>query len=171
MGFVQNHMLERDLFQDFEVVDKELIVDKQNLKFGYFWWNNITIFGSMKMEKFIILDDFSGGRGSFVIVKQTVELRPLLNLSSPLRQRCQRRQYQERTQYVLVSMKMVKEWYGLDCFSETHLISQYAISVFVPVFYHPIQALELEFFEHSVVLENGNILSAILSWLLSQPVK
>jgi hypothetical protein len=125
----------------------------------------------MKMEKFIVLNDFSGSRGSFIIVKQTVELRPLLNLSSPLRQSRQRSQHQERTQYVLVSMQMVKKRNRLNRLSETHFISQYAISVFVPIFNHPIQALELELFKHSVVLENRDVLSAILSWLLSKPVK
>jgi hypothetical protein len=68
-------------------------------------------------------------------------------------------------------MQMVEKRNGLNCFSETHFICQDAVPVFVPILDHPIQTLELEFFEHSVIFENGYVFSTILARFLAESVK
>ena len=164
-------MLEWYLFKDFKIVDKKFIIDEQDLKFWDFRGNNVSIFCGMQMEKLVVLNDFSGCSWAFIVIKQTVEFCPLLNLSSPLGQSCQRGQDQERTQDIFVSMQMVEKRNGLNCFSETHFICQDAVPVFVPILDHPIQTLELEFFEHSVIFENGDVFTTVLARFFAESVK
>lgn len=59
----------------------------------------------------------------------------------------------------------------MNGFTQSHFIGQYAVPIFIPVLDHPIQTFQLELFEHSVVLENWDVLSAILTGLFSQTIK
>lgn len=68
-------------------------------------------------------------------------------------------------------MQMVEERYGLDGFSQAHLVCQDAVPVFIPVLYEPVETLELEFLEHPVVLENRYILATVLARLLAKPIQ
>ena len=60
---------------------------------------------------------------------------------------------------------MVQKGNSLDCLSQTHLISQNAISVLIPTANQPIQTLQLKWFQLPVVLENWDIFVSVLSWL------
>lgn len=63
-------------------------------------------------------------------------------------------------------MQVIEKSDGLDSFSKTHLICEYAISILVPVGYHPVEALELKIFEFAIIFIDGNIAIAILFPLL-----
>lgn len=57
---------------------------------------------------------------------------------------------------------MEKERYRLYRFAQSHLISQDSVPILVPVFDKPVEAFQLEVFEHSMVLIDGDILAPVL---------
>lgn len=68
-----------------------------------------------------------------------------------------------------MGMEVEDEGNGLDSLSQAHLISKDRIPVLVPTFDQPVQALQLEIFEHPVILVDGYVLPTVLSRLLGQP--
>jgi hypothetical protein len=52
-------MLVGYLLQDIEVVDEELVVGEQDLKFGDFGWDDVSCFSRVHVIKLVLLDDLS----------------------------------------------------------------------------------------------------------------
>lgn len=84
MRLIQNDMLIGYLLQDVEIVDEEFIVGQQDLKFGDFGWDDVSCLGCMHVIELIFLDDLPDLWRSLVVVEETVEGSPLLDLPAPL---------------------------------------------------------------------------------------
>lgn len=119
----------------------------------------------MQVVKLVLLNYLTHLTLTLVVVKQTVKVSPLLNLTTPLLQSSQRSQHQKRTNHALVSVQMVKKSNRLNSLTKPHLISKNRILVLIPTLDQPVKTLKLKIFKLPIIFKDRNVLISILSGL------
>lgn len=124
MSLVNYDELEGNIADDIVVVKQEdFIASDEYLELVELRRDSGASHGDVGVIPFVVLDASSAWLAILIIVKDAVHVGPLLYCPFPVLKSGKWSNDKERTLYVLKSVKMVKKSYGLDCLSESHLIS------------------------------------------------